>query len=168
MREAKKWSLFFFTLSLLFTWILTLSWGWSQTYVSGKVITADGKVVASGAVALEKGELHNNAFRAGGVINADGTFKIPLPSGAPGACMFIVKSTFIFHSKFKLLKNLTMKFLLSFRSMGIPATTLEFQTFDFPKLTIMYCGSHCRWMIPTTTSGPRCWRLIPNVLNLIG
>ena len=83
MSEAKKWSLFFFTLSLLFTWILTLSWGWSQTYVSGKVITADGMVVASGAVALEKGELHNNAFRAGGVINADGTFKIPLPSGGP-------------------------------------------------------------------------------------
>jgi cytochrome c5 len=40
-------------------------------------------VVASGAVALEKGELHNNAFLAGGAIGPDGTFKIPLPSGGP-------------------------------------------------------------------------------------
>jgi hypothetical protein len=34
------------------------------------VITADGMVVASGAVALEKGELHNNAFLAGGAIGS--------------------------------------------------------------------------------------------------
>ncbi len=65
---------------------LTL-WGfaqaWGQTFISGKVITADGKVVASGAVALEKGELHNDAFLAGGAIGSDGTFKIPLPSGGP-------------------------------------------------------------------------------------
>jgi mono/diheme cytochrome c family protein len=40
-------------------------------------------VVASGAVALEKGELHNNAFLAGGAIEPDGTFRIPLPSGGP-------------------------------------------------------------------------------------
>ncbi len=82
--ESKKWNrFFFFTLSIAFTWILTFSWAWSQTYVSGKVITSDGMVVASGAVALEKGELHNNAFFAGGGINTDGTFKIPLPSGGP-------------------------------------------------------------------------------------
>jgi len=82
--EAKKWNKFFsFTLSIVFTCILTFSWAWGQTYVSGKVITSDGMVVTSGAVALEKGELHNNAFRAGGGINADGTFKIPLPSGGP-------------------------------------------------------------------------------------
>ena len=54
-----------------------------QTFISGKVITSDGKVVASGVVALEKGELHNNAFLTGGAIGADGTFKIPLPSGGP-------------------------------------------------------------------------------------
>ncbi len=54
-----------------------------QTFISGKAITADGMVVASGAVALEKGELHNNAFLAGGAIGPDGTFKIPLPSGGP-------------------------------------------------------------------------------------
>jgi len=81
---SKNWNRFFcFTLILLFTWILTFSKGWCQTYVSGKVITADGMVIASGAVALEKGELHKNAFRAGGKINPDGTFKIPLPSGGP-------------------------------------------------------------------------------------
>ncbi len=57
--------------------------GWCQTYVSGTVATADGMVVASGAVALEKGELHNNAFQAGGAVAADGTFNIPLPSGGP-------------------------------------------------------------------------------------
>ena len=66
-------------------WILSLalfvSASWSQTTVSGKVITADGMVVSSGVVALEKGELHNNAFLTGGVIGSDGTFKIPLPSG---------------------------------------------------------------------------------------
>ncbi|MBW2563947.1 MAG: cytochrome c [Deltaproteobacteria bacterium] len=82
--EAKKCNRFFsFTLSIVFTCILTFSWAWGQTYVSGKVITSDGMVVTSGAVALEKGKLHNNAFRAGGGINADGTFKIPLPSGGP-------------------------------------------------------------------------------------
>jgi cytochrome c5 len=47
------------------------------------VLTSDGKVVASGVVALEKGELHNNAFLTGGAIGSDGTFKIPLPSGGP-------------------------------------------------------------------------------------
>lgn len=56
---------------------------WGETFISGKVVTADGKVAASGAVALEKGELHNNAFLAGGAIEPDGTFKIPLPSGGP-------------------------------------------------------------------------------------
>jgi len=59
------------------------SHSWAQTYVSGKVITADGMVVASGAVALEKGELHSNAFLAGGAIGPEGTFKVPLPSGGP-------------------------------------------------------------------------------------
>ncbi len=82
-RGSIKRNSLFFTLSLLFTWSLTISLGWSQTYVSGKVITSDEMVIASGAVALERGELHNNAFRAGGKINADGTFKIPLPSGGP-------------------------------------------------------------------------------------
>ena len=62
-------------------WGLPQAWG--QTFISGKVITADGKVVASGAVALEKGELHNDAFLAGGAIGFDGVFKIPLPSGGP-------------------------------------------------------------------------------------
>lgn len=56
---------------------------WCQTYVSGKVITSDGMAVASGAVALEKGELHNNAFLVGGAVGPDGTFKIPLPAGGP-------------------------------------------------------------------------------------
>jgi cytochrome c5 len=64
-------------------WGLSSTKSWAQTYVSGKVITSDGMVVASGAVALEKGELHNNAFLAGGAISSDGTFKIPLPSGGP-------------------------------------------------------------------------------------
>ena len=83
IRESKKWNrFFFFTLSLVFSWMLTFSWGWSQTYVSGKVITSDGMVVTSGAVALEKGELHNNAFRVGGGINVDGTFKIPATQSA--------------------------------------------------------------------------------------
>jgi len=68
---------------LMVSWTLFISPAWAQTYVSGKVITSDGMVVASGAVALEKGELHNNAFLVGGAIGADGTFKIPLPSGGP-------------------------------------------------------------------------------------
>lgn len=72
-----------FTLGLLISWSVVNSQALAQTYVSGKVITADGMVVASGAVALEKGELHNNAFLAGGAIGSDGTFKIPLPSGGP-------------------------------------------------------------------------------------
>jgi len=72
-----------FVLCLVVFWALPSTEAWAQTYVSGKVITADGMVVASGAVALEKGELHNNAFLAGGAIGTDGTFKIPLPSGGP-------------------------------------------------------------------------------------
>lgn len=53
------------------------------TSVSGTVITSDGMVVASGVVALERGELHNSEFETGGVIGSDGGFKIPLPSGGP-------------------------------------------------------------------------------------
>ena len=55
----------------------------AETFVSGTVITSDGMVVASGVVALERGELHNNVFETGGVIGSDGKFKIPLPSGGP-------------------------------------------------------------------------------------
>ena len=55
----------------------------AQTFISGTVITSDGMVVASGVVALERGELHNNEFETGGVIGPDGTFKIPLPAGGP-------------------------------------------------------------------------------------
>jgi cytochrome c5 len=54
-----------------------------ETFISGTVITSDGMVVASGVVALERGELHNNEFETGGVIGPDGTFKIPLPTGGP-------------------------------------------------------------------------------------
>ncbi len=72
---------------ILLIWVclscLGLHSAWGQTFVSGKVITSDGKVVASGVVALEKGELHNNAFLTGGAIGSNGTFKIPLPSGGP-------------------------------------------------------------------------------------
>ena len=68
---------------LMVSWTLWISLSWAQTTVSGKVITADGMVVSSGAVALEKGKLHNNAFLTGGAIASDGTFKIPLPSGGP-------------------------------------------------------------------------------------
>ena len=64
-------------------WTLAVTQGQCQTFVSGKVITSDGMVVASGTVALEKGELHNSAFLAGGEVGSDGTFKIPLPSGGP-------------------------------------------------------------------------------------
>ncbi len=70
-----------FGLVLVSSLFLLSSLGWCETYVSGKVLTSDGKVVASGAVALEKGELHNSAFLTGGKILPDGTFKIPLPSG---------------------------------------------------------------------------------------
>jgi hypothetical protein len=75
--------MFLAILGLLSAAALFAAPAWCQTYVSGKVITADGMVVASGAVALEKGELHNNAFLVGGAIRADGTFKIPLPGGGP-------------------------------------------------------------------------------------
>jgi len=68
---------------LMVSGALFISPAWAQTYVSGNVTTSDGMVVASGAVALEKGELHNNAFLAGGAIGSDGSFKIPLPSGGP-------------------------------------------------------------------------------------
>lgn len=65
------------------SWALFVYPAWAQTTVSGTVFTSDGMVVSSGAVALEKGKLHNNAFLAGGAIGSDGTFKIPLPSGGP-------------------------------------------------------------------------------------
>ncbi len=70
-------------LSVMSVWLLPASPVWCQTFVSGRVITSDGMVVAGGAVALEKGELHNNAFLVGAAIGPDGTFKIPLPSGGP-------------------------------------------------------------------------------------
>ena len=72
---------------IFLVWACLLFWNlpdaWGQTFISGKVITSDGKVVASGVVALEKGELHNDAFLTGGAIGSDGSFKIPLPSGGP-------------------------------------------------------------------------------------
>jgi len=102
-----KWNRFFcFTLSLMFTWIMTLSWGWSQTFVSGKVITSDGKVVTSGAVALEKGELHNNEFFAGGGINPDGTFKIPLPLGGPWGLHVYSEKYIYFPLQIKITKDI--------------------------------------------------------------
>lgn len=79
----KKISAVMFFLGFVWLLFFTPPHVWGQTFISGKVITADGKVVASGVVALEKGELHNNAFLTGGAIGSDGTFKIPLPSGGP-------------------------------------------------------------------------------------
>lgn len=70
-------------LSGMLVWLFPASQVWCQTFVSGRVITSDGMVVSSGAVALEKGGLHNNAFLAGAAIGPDGNFKIPLPSGGP-------------------------------------------------------------------------------------
>ncbi len=82
--KSLKWNRMMVSLlGLIVSWILIISPSWAQTTVSGKVITSDGMVVSSGVVALEKGELHNNAFLAGGAIGSDGTFKIPLPSGGP-------------------------------------------------------------------------------------
>jgi cytochrome c5 len=71
--------LFFCTVSFLFA----NSSAQAETFISGTVITSDGMVVASGVVALERWELHNNEFEIGGVIGSDGTFKIPLPAGGP-------------------------------------------------------------------------------------
>jgi cytochrome c551/c552 len=76
----RNWIILFLA-GVLVSWTLFISHSWAQTTVSGKVLTSDGMVVSSGAVALEKGELHNNAFLSGGAIGSDGTFKIPLPSG---------------------------------------------------------------------------------------
>jgi cytochrome c len=70
-------------LVLFFSWVFAGSLAWCETYVSGRVLTSDGKLATSGVVALEKGELHNNIFLVGGEILSDGTFKIPLPSGGP-------------------------------------------------------------------------------------
>jgi cytochrome c5 len=75
--------MFFSLIGLMMVVTLFIPSAWCQTYVSGKVITADGMAVASGAVALEKGQLHNNAFLVGGAIGPDGAFKIPLPFGGP-------------------------------------------------------------------------------------
>ena len=80
-RTVKRLEMFFLFLGLMSLGTLLTTSAWGQTYVSGKVITADGMAVASGAVALEKGELHNNAFLVGGAIGPDGGFKIPLPAG---------------------------------------------------------------------------------------
>ena len=66
----------------------------AQTFISGTVITADGMVVASGVVALERGELHNNEFETGGAIGPDGTFKIHCLPEDPGASTFTVRAIF--------------------------------------------------------------------------
>ena len=58
-------------LSVMLVWLLPAAQVWCQTFVSGRVITSDGMVAAGGAVALEKGELHNNAFLAGAAIGPD-------------------------------------------------------------------------------------------------
>ena len=81
-RSILRYTGIIFIIGLVVSWTV-MSQAGAQTYVSGKVITSDGRVVSSGAVALEKGELHNNAFLAGGTIGSDGAFKIPLPSSGP-------------------------------------------------------------------------------------
>jgi cytochrome c5 len=81
--HIKRTRIFAFVPILIAYLLFVHSYARSETYVSGKVLTSDGKVVTSGAVALEKGELHNNVFVAGGKIRSDGTFKIPLSSGGP-------------------------------------------------------------------------------------
>lgn len=82
------------SLILVLPFVLTHSWARGQTYVSGRVVISDGKIAASGAVALEKGELHNNNFLVGGEVNPDGTFKIPLPSGGPWGLHVYSEGTF--------------------------------------------------------------------------
>jgi hypothetical protein len=77
----KKIPVICFIFAFFFVGLMSISLVRAQTFVSGKVTTSDGMIVASGVVALEKGELHNNAFLMGGAIGSDGAFKIPLPSG---------------------------------------------------------------------------------------
>jgi hypothetical protein len=86
MREKKTYYGIFRKLALIvfilqLSWMLSASLARGETWVSGKAVTSDGKLATSGVVALEKGELHNNAFLVGGEIKSDGTFNIPLPSG---------------------------------------------------------------------------------------
>ena len=64
-------AIFIFVLSICFTWLMPVFWGWCQTYVSDSVITSDGTVVPGGAVALGKGSLHDNAFMTGDDIGPD-------------------------------------------------------------------------------------------------
>jgi cytochrome c2 len=75
--------MFFSVLVLIFWYAAGVSLAVGETTISGKVVTSDGKLATSGVVALEKGDLHNNAFAVGGEILADGSFKIPLSSGGP-------------------------------------------------------------------------------------
>ena len=96
MRKGSKkkvsGALILFILACMSLFMLSNAWG--QTFISGKVITADGKIVASGAVALEKGELHNDAFLAGGAIGPRNTPSVLfLKSAEPPAieCPFAPK-----------------------------------------------------------------------------
>ena len=57
-RFAKRLGMVLLLLGLMLPGMLLVAPAWCQTYVSGKVLTADGMAVASGAVALEKGQLH--------------------------------------------------------------------------------------------------------------
>ncbi len=63
---------------LMVSWALFISPAWAQTYVSGKVFTSDGMVVASGAVAL---------YHAAGVtpeastVSTDGLERIRVEQG---------------------------------------------------------------------------------------
>lgn len=82
------------SLVLVLTFAIICSWARGETYVSGKVVTSDNKVAASGVVALEKGEVHNNNFLVGGEVSPDGTFKIPLPAGGPWGLHVYSEGTF--------------------------------------------------------------------------
>jgi hypothetical protein len=55
--------------------------------VSGQIVGDDERPIGPGLIMVEKGMVHQGAYRTGGIIDEDGRFTVELSAVAPGVCI---------------------------------------------------------------------------------
>ncbi|MEW6571317.1 MAG: hypothetical protein AB1390_09120 [Nitrospirota bacterium] len=160
MRKRKtyveiSWKIVFSSFILLLSWMLSASLARGETWVSGKAVTSDGKLATSGVVALEKGELHNNAFLVGGEIKPDGTFKIPLPSGGPWGLHVYSEKYFYFPHQIQVRENVNNEVPVIFLVDNKPEDNPRISNIAFKKITEKVIRISARVDDPDGNLGPQ-------------